>query len=319
MKKGDPGSDTWPNANSMRHGGGMTWLPGTYDPELKLYYLGTGNPNPVLTGKGREGDNLWTCSIVALNIDTGKITWCRRRRTTRTIGMRRKLTVLIDGDFNGRPSQAPRPGQPQYGYFFVLDRVTGEHLLTSKMIETMNWSKVSMPKASRSATLRRNPKSMACSFHRPLAAPPAWPPPSFDPETGLFYVGTSERFSVFYLTDTDDHPEGYGAVREKRRRIRPERCLLPSTTKPAGRSGATTGPAGGGGAASMLTTAGKLLFTGDPVGHLVAFDPANGRILWHAGLAASVSNRTRKLICWMVSNMCVVGAGDSLYAFTVMP
>ena len=91
LKKGDPGSETWPNENSMRHGGGMTWVPGTYDPELKLYYLGTGNPQPVETGHGREGDNLWTCSIVALNIETANwsgITRCRR--TIHTTGMRRR-------------------------------------------------------------------------------------------------------------------------------------------------------------------------------------------------------------------------------------
>ena len=55
LKKGDPGSETWPDEYSMRHGGGMTWIPGTYDPELHLYYLGTGNPNPVHTGHSREG------------------------------------------------------------------------------------------------------------------------------------------------------------------------------------------------------------------------------------------------------------------------
>ena len=71
----------------MEHGGGMTWMPGTYDPELNLLYWGTGNPNPVHAGQGRKGDNLWTCSIVALNPDTGKLAWYfQPRRTTRTIG-----------------------------------------------------------------------------------------------------------------------------------------------------------------------------------------------------------------------------------------
>jgi alcohol dehydrogenase (cytochrome c) len=152
-----------------------------------------------------------------------------------------------------------------------------------------------------------------------LVSPPTggatnWPPPSFDPETGLFYVGTSERFSVFYLTDTDDHPEGYGAAE-----------------KGAGSYGGTvraidykTGktvwshkwPSGEGGAAGMLTTAGKLLFTGDPNGHLVAFDVANGHILWHAGLAANVNNGPET---YMLDGQqyLVVGAGDSLYCFTV--
>ena len=64
-QKGEPGAETWPNEAAMAHGGGMTWLTGTYDKELNLLYWGTGNPNPVMAGQGREGADLWTCSIVA--------------------------------------------------------------------------------------------------------------------------------------------------------------------------------------------------------------------------------------------------------------
>jgi acido-empty-quinoprotein group A len=314
MKKGDPGSETWPDANSMRHGGGMTWIPGTYDPELKLYYLGTGNPNPVLTGKGREGDNLWTCSIVALNIDTGKIVWYYQVSPHDTHDWdATETTVLIDGEFNGKPrkllAQASRNG-----YFFLLDRATGEHLLTSKMIENMNWSKGLNAKGQPIPDPAKESKIDGVLVSPPTGGATNWPPPSFDPETGLFYVGTSERFSVFYLTDTDDHPEGYGAAE-----------------KGAGSYGGTvraidykTGktvwshrwPSGEGGAAGMLTTAGKLLFTGDPNAHLVAFDPANGHILWHAGLAANVNNGPETYLL-DGQQYIVVGAGDSLYCFTV--
>lgn len=73
-KPGEPGSETWPaGTDAMSHGGGMTWMTGTYDPELNLTYWGTGNPNPVMNGEGRKGDNLYTCSIVALDADTGKL------------------------------------------------------------------------------------------------------------------------------------------------------------------------------------------------------------------------------------------------------
>ena len=74
--RGEPGSETWPkDSDAIRHGGGMTWMTGTYDPDLNLVYWGTGNPNPVLAGDARPGDNLYTCSIVALNADTGKLAW----------------------------------------------------------------------------------------------------------------------------------------------------------------------------------------------------------------------------------------------------
>ncbi len=73
---GEPGSETWPHGtDAITHGGGMTWMTGTYDPELNQLYWGTGNPNPVLNGDIRKGDNLYTCSIVSLNPDTGKLIW----------------------------------------------------------------------------------------------------------------------------------------------------------------------------------------------------------------------------------------------------
>jgi alcohol dehydrogenase (cytochrome c) len=75
QKKGDPGSETWPNEEAMKHGGGMTWQVPTYDPELNLVYVTTGNPQPVIAHKNREGANLFTGSVVALNADTGKMVW----------------------------------------------------------------------------------------------------------------------------------------------------------------------------------------------------------------------------------------------------
>src|SRR6185437_8494875 len=72
---GTPAAKTWPNNRAMNHGGGSAWITGTYDPDLNLIYWGTGNPHPVLAGAGRAGDNLYTCSILALNAATGAIVW----------------------------------------------------------------------------------------------------------------------------------------------------------------------------------------------------------------------------------------------------
>ncbi len=76
MKPGDPGLDTWASLDAARHGGAQTWIPGAYDPETKLYIFGTGNPTPAFTtGTRGEGDNLFTCSLIAVNVDTGKMAW----------------------------------------------------------------------------------------------------------------------------------------------------------------------------------------------------------------------------------------------------
>jgi alcohol dehydrogenase (cytochrome c) len=315
LKKGDPGSETWPNEASMRHGGGMTWMPGTYDPALKLYYIGTGNPQPVETGHGRDGDNLWTCSIVALNIDTGKIVWYYQPSPHDTHDWDATQTpVLIDGMFNGRPRKMLAQAN-RNGYFFLLDRTNGEHLLTSKAIESMNWSSglnkkgQPIPNPAKESTVDGvlvSPNSTGATN---------WPAPSFDPETGLFYVGTNETFSVFYLTDTDPQPEGYAAAE---RNAGSYGSTLRAIDYKTGKTVWKHTYPGGGGSAGMLTTAGKLLFTGDGSQNLIAFDPATGKILWHAGLAANVSNGPET---YMLDGQqyLVVGAGDSLYAFTVQP
>ncbi|MBV9264747.1 MAG: acido-empty-quinoprotein group A, partial [Acidobacteriaceae bacterium] len=286
LKKGDPGSNTWPDEMSMRHGGGMTWMPGTYDPETHTYYLGTGNPNPVLAGQSRKGDDLWTCSIVALDVDTGKMKWWFQASPHDTHDWDAVQTpILFDAEFNGKPrkllAQASRNG-----LFFLLDRVTGEHLVTHPFIETLNW----MEQIDDRGEPRRNPAKDA-TIDGVLVSPASggatnWPAPSYDPETKLFYVGTSESFSEFYLTDTDPHPEGYGAAERDSGGLG---NTLRAIDYKTGKTVWKHEYPGGGGMTGCLTTAGKLLFTGDGSGHLIAFDPANGKILWHAGLGANIS------------------------------
>ena len=313
LKKGDPGWETWPDEYSMRHGGGMTWAPGTYDPELHLYYLGTGNPNPVLTGKSRQGENLYTCSIVALNVDTGKLVWHFQPSPHDTHDWDAAQTpVLIEGVIDGQPRKLLAQAN-RNGYFFLLDRTNGKSVLTAPFSKTMNWSKgisaagQPIPDPGKEATIEGvlvSPNTSGATN---------WPPPSFDPETGLFYVGSAENFSVFYLTDTDPHPEGWGAAERDAGYFGSFLNAIDyKTGKIAWRHRYTFGW----GPVGMLTTAGKLLFTGDSMQNLIAFNPANGDILWHAGLADSLSNGP---ITYMLDGRqyLIAGAGDSLYAFAL--
>ena len=124
-----------PNATT----GGMTWMTGTYDPELNLLYWGTGNPTPVLTGKTRPGDNLYTCSIVALNPDTGKLAWAFQASPHDTHDWDAvEVPVLVDADFGGQPRKMLMQAS-RNGYFFVLDRTNGKNLLTVPF-GPVNWS-----------------------------------------------------------------------------------------------------------------------------------------------------------------------------------
>jgi alcohol dehydrogenase (cytochrome c) len=107
------------------------WMTGTYDPELNLVYVGTGNPTPVLNGPARPGDNPWTCSIVALNPDTGKLAWGFQASPHDTHDWdAAEVPVLVDADFNGTPRKLLMQAS-RNGYFFVLDRTNGKNLLTA--------------------------------------------------------------------------------------------------------------------------------------------------------------------------------------------
>ena len=199
------------------------------------------------------------------------------------------------------------------GYYFLLDRTNGKSIQTVPYVDFMNWSLGVNDKGQPI----NNPAKDA-TVDGTLVSPGSatnWPPPSFSPKTGLLYVGTSQSYGLQYLTDTDERPEGYGggAVGGGGAGGREAyiKALDYRTGKVRWRHALTEG-----GAMGLLTTAGDLLFGGDGSANFVAYDPSTGDPLWHAGLHATPSNAP---ITFMldVRQFVVIGAGDSLYAFTL--
>jgi len=319
-RPGEPGAETWPDQYSMEHGGGMPWLPGTYDPELNLYYVGTGNANPVLSGQSRKGDNLWTASIVAINPDTGKMAWYYQPTPHDTHDWDAAQTpILIDGMIEGKPRKLLAQAN-RNGHFFLLDRTNGKHILTAPFIDSLNWTKGINDKGQPIA----NPDKEA-NVPGTLVSPTTdgatnWPPPSFSPATGLFYVGSTRGFSFFYLTDTDPRPQGWAAAeRYVGNRGAELKAIDYKTGKIAwSRPLATSAWGGGGGPMGLLSTAGKLLFGNDGGGNFVAYDAVTGKPLWHAGLGNNTSNGPETFLL-DGKQYVVVGAGDQLFAFRLQP
>ena len=310
---GDPEAKSWPNEDAMVHGGGMTWGPSTYDPDLNLYYFGTGNPQPVIAGGARQGDNLYTESIVALNPDTGKLVWYFQASPHDTHDWDATETpVLFDGMVNGQNrkllAQASRNG-----WFFVLDRTNGRNILSSEFVKT-NWTKGTDTKGQPIPNPKKEPQ-----FDGALVSPNQngaanWPPASFSPLSGLFYVNATRAFSVYYLYDSDDKPEGWGG----NDRGGWSEGMLEAIDYKTGKVAWTHHWEGSGGARSgLLTTAGNLLFTGDNASNLVAFNAKDGSILWHAGLHTGVSNTP---ITYELdgTQYLVVAAGDTIYTFAML-
>ena len=314
--KGDPGAETWPNDDVMRHGGGNVWIPGAYDPALRLYYFGTGNPDPILSAGSRDGDNLYTCSIVALNVDTGKMAWYFQTSPHDTHDYDAAQTpILVDGVFGGKPRKLLLNGN-RHGYFFVLDRVTGEHLLTALFADSTNWARGINAKGQpvRDPSKDAQVGGVLVSPSNPGIT--NWPPAAFSPHTGLFYVQTNQSYSEFFLTETDPkEAQGFAGVNER---------MLGSAGRSLSAIDYATGKivwkvdypmsyALGGGVSGLLTTATDLLFGSDANGNLVARDATNGKPLWHVHFGR-VSNAP-ETYALDGHQFLLVASGDTLYAF----
>jgi len=305
---GQPGSETWLDADTMMTGGGFPWTPGTYDPELNLYYFGTGNgvpmnrpPHPSPTGE----DSLYTASIVALNPDTGKLAWAFQTTPHDTHDYdAAQTTILFDGEFNGQKRKLLAQIN-RNGYYFLLDRATGNNLLTTKYVAQTNWAK--------GVDAQGHPIPDYTKDARPegtLVSPNAlgttnWFPPTFDPKLGLLFINASRSYS--YLSTAGfgrlDHPTQHMtlAIDYKTGKIVWEHEL-----------GDKSGP----NISGLLSTAGGVLFGGDTNGSILAMDSAAGRTLWHANVGQVVMNGP---ISYELNNRQYVafGTADLMYAFAL--
>jgi acido-empty-quinoprotein group A len=308
---GQPGSETWPeDSDAILHGGGMTWMTGTYDPDLNLLYWGTGNPNPVLAGEGRPGDNLYTCSIVALNPDTGKLVWYFQPSPHDVHDWDAVETpVLFNAEFKGKQrkllAQASRNG-----FFFVLDRTNGENLVTSQFID-QTWANGVDSRGRPVAKPEATPTPDGALVEPGSDGSTNWMAPSFDPQTGLFYVNCRRLFSIYYNT-AEGKAEGWGGRDRNLWANSTLRALDYHTGKVVWNHELGDGES----LAGILTTAGHLLFSADNSGNLLALDPATGKTLWHlnAGGKLDASPMSYELDG---RQYLILAVQDVLYAFAL--
>jgi alcohol dehydrogenase (cytochrome c) len=310
QKKGDPGMETWSNEDVAAHGGGMTWVPITYDPDLKLIYVPTGNPQPVIAYANRKGDNLYTGSVVAVHADTGTMAWAFQSSPHDTHDWDSTQTaVLIDGTINGQPrkllAQAARNG-----HFFVLDRTNGKAIVSTEFVKT-NWSLGYDAKGQPIPNPEKSPSLAGTLVSPNQGGATNWYPPTFSPATGLFYVNANRAFSVYYLYDGTDNPQGWGG----NDRGGWSESMLEALDYSTGKvkwSHKWEGAANYG----LLSTAGNLIFTGAPGTSIEALNATTGEPLWQARLATGVSNGPTT---WELDGVqyLIVGGGDTLYAFAM--
>ncbi len=269
-----------PNATT----GGMTWMTGTYDPELNLIYWGTGNPTPVLNGSARPGDDLYTCSIVALNPDTGKLAWAFSASPHDTHDWDAVETpVLVDGDFHGHPRKMLMQTS-RNGYFYVLDRTSGKSLLTTTF-GPVNWA-LGIDKEGHPIP---NPAKEPAPDGRLIAPDEGgltnYRAPSFDPKTGLFLVDAHPSWSIYFAKAADGNYGWAGADYGLW-----GKGVIEAIDYQTGKIRWTHELGPGGAGAGVLTTDSGLTITGDAEGNMLALETATGKTLWHAGMGSPMQS-----------------------------
>jgi alcohol dehydrogenase (cytochrome c) len=264
--------------------GGMTWMTGSYDPALNLIYWGTGNPTPVLTAKTRPGDNLYTCSIVALNPDTGKLAWAFQPSPHDTHDWDASETpVLVDASFGGKPRKMLMQAS-RNGYFFVVDRITGESLLTTTF-GPVNWSLGVDAKGRPIPDPAKEPAPDGRLVAPDEAGMNNYRSPSFDAKTGLFIVNAHPSYAVYFTKPADGTYGWAGADYNLW-----GKGVLEAIDYQTGKIRWTHELGPGGAGAGVLSTDSGLIFTGDTSGNVLALRTTDGKTLWHAGAGGSMQS-----------------------------
>jgi alcohol dehydrogenase (cytochrome c) len=301
-----PPPDT-PESRSGGATGGQMWMTGTFDPQLNLMYVGTGNPTPTLNGGARPGDNPWTCSIVALNPDTGKLAWGFQPSPHDTHDWdAAEVPVLVDAMFDGAERKLLLQSS-RNGYFFVLDRESGKSLLTTTFA-AVNWSSgvdamgrpIPNPakEPARDGRLVAPNESGATNYRSP----------SFDADTGTLIVSAQDSYGIYFFkpehgaygwAGADYDVWGRSALRAIDYRTGKVRWSHDLGERASG--------------AGVLTTGSGLIFTGDASGNVMALRTSDGSTLWHSAIGR-IGNSP---ITFELDGrqFVIVAAGTALYAW----
>lgn len=309
---GEPGSETW-GKNSWQTGGGSTWLTGSYDPDLNLLYWGTGNPAPDYNADERPGDNLYTCSLLALNPADGTIKW-HFQFTPHDVHDwdANEIPVLFDASINGRERKLVAMAN-RNGFYYVLDRQTGEFLAGTPYVK-QTWAD-GLDAKGRPLVRRGTEPSIEGTLVYPDARGAAnWWSPSYSPQTKLFYQAAREVGAIFHKGEYEYKPgtvftggggrqmdgdDAYGAVR----------ALEPTTGKLKWEFKLLTPPYAG-----LLSSAGGLVFGGAEEGNFFALDAENGKLLWEFQLGGAIHANP---IAFALggTEYIAISAGSALFVF----
>ena len=304
---GERGSETWPaTAGRLERGGGATWMTGTYDPELNLLYWGTGNPNPDYNGDDRKGDNLYTNSLIAIDAATGTLKWHYQFTPHDT----------HDWDANQVPVLADWPDRKvvmlanRNGFFYVLDRRTGE-LLVGKPFTDTTWAR-EIGKDGRPIVLNEGDKG---------CIPDMWGgtnfnPPTYDPALKMFFLNARETCATYETSPATIAPGRTsfgGVVRMDRDKAYGALRALDATTGERKWEFKYPQPT----MAGVMSTASGLVFAGDNEGNFMAFDSRTGKNLWRYSTGTPVWGAAPMTYLLDGKQYVVIASGTTLLTFAL--
>jgi alcohol dehydrogenase (cytochrome c) len=324
---GEPGHETWAG-DSWKTGGGSIWMTGSYDAALNLTYWGVGNAGPDYNGDVRLGDNLYTSSVVALDADTGKLKWYYQFSPHDEFDFDAvQVAVLADMPWKGQPRKVMLWAN-RNGFFYVLDRSTGQFLLGKPFVD-VNWASGFDEKGRPMRVSGKLPSAEGTIITPGNQGGTNWYSPSFSPSTGLFYIPSWVNYSSVYLKAPAEYTEGrrylgtsprslIGGLQQAKINTRKDnegygavRAIDPQTgeRKWEYKMNDVTD-------AGILTTASDLLFSGGREGYFFALDARNGELLWKASLGGAVASGP---MSYAVNGKqyVAISAGSALFAYAL--
>src|SRR5437899_185254 len=278
---GELGSSSWPG-DSYLHAGGTTWMPGTYDPELNTLYWTTSNAAPDFVGDSRPGDDLYTACVLALDPDVGKLKWYFQFTPHDLYDYDANETpLLVDVEEDGT-TQRLLVQANRNGFFYVLDRTNGKFLRATPFVDKLNWAK-GVNASGRPILSGRIPSVDGTYICPGIDGATNWFSPSYNPDTGLFYVIALESCNQFFAKPRDFvRGETYYNTGTKLAPDEHSQKIVLALSVADGKAVWRYPQVGAGESwGGTLTTAGRLVFFGDDAESLEAVDAATGRALWH--------------------------------------
>ena len=313
---GEPGSESWPG-ELYKRGGGTTWMPGTFDPELNTIYWGTSNPAPDFDGAVRPGDDLYTDCVLALDPDTGKLKWYFQFTPHDLFDYDATETpVLIDTTFRGAPQKLLVQAN-RNGFLYVLDRTNGKFLSAVPFVEKLNWAS-GVDAQGRPIRTGLQPTESGARICPDFNGATNWFSPAFNPATRLFYFLAEEDCSIFSVKP-QKFTEGqayYSTGVSHSSTDEKQKILLAydlEGKQPAWRYLQT---GSGQSSAGVMTTAGGLVFFGDNAQSFEAADAGTGKPLWHFNTGQTL-HASPMTFAVRGKQYVAIAAGSDLFTFAL--